>query len=148
MTGVQTCALPISYHLLADMAPYLPTAFQEQSFHFYSTVLSGVKERKDLEKRALRTTNRMLGFPLGELFVARHFPESSREKMVEMIENLRATFHDRILKLEWMSEEKKEKALAKLEAFTYKIRTTTKRKNYSSLEIMQHTLFTHLTKNK
>src|SRR3546814_8778652 len=79
------------------------------SDRFYSTVLSGVKERKDLEKRALRTTNRMLGFPLGELFVARHFPESSREKMVEMIENLRATFHDRILKLEWMNEETKEK---------------------------------------
>src|SRR3546814_880228 len=59
-TPVEDLKLHATYHLLADMAPYLPTAFQEESFHFYSTVLSGVKERKDLEKRALRTTNRLL----------------------------------------------------------------------------------------
>src|SRR5690606_27125554 len=138
---VEDLKLHAAYHLLSDMAPYLPAAFQQEHFHFYSTVLSGVKERKDLEKRALRITNRMLGFPLGELFVARHFPESSREKMVEMIENLRATYHDRILQLKWMSDETKDKALAKLEAFTYKIGYPDKWKDHSGLDIHPDSLF-------
>lgn len=143
-TPVEDLKLHTTYHLLADMAPFLPKAFQEESFHFYSTVLSGVKERKELEKRALRTTNGMLGFPLGELFVAKHFPESSRDKMVEMIENLRATFRDRIGALSWMGGETKEKALTKLEAFTYKIGYPDKWKDYSPVAIHPDSLFANV----
>ncbi|QEC51644.1 endothelin-converting enzyme [Anseongella ginsenosidimutans] len=143
-TPVEELKLHATYHLLTDMAPFLPREFQEESFHFYSTVLSGVKERKDLEKRALRTTNSMLGFPLGELFVARHFPESSREKMVEMIENLRETYRDRILDLKWMSDETKKKALTKLEAFTYKIGYPDKWKDYSNIDIHPDSLFANV----
>lgn len=138
---VEDLKLHAIYHLLSGMSGFLPKAFQEENFHFYSTVLSGVKERKDLQKRALRTTNGMLGFPLGKLFVEKHFPESSREKMIEMIENLRETFRDRILALEWMSDETKEKALTKLEAFSYKIGFPSKWKDYSSLDIRPDSLF-------
>src|SRR5690606_37867886 len=143
-TSIEDLKLHATYHLIADNAGYLPKAFQEESFHFYSTVLSGVKERKELEKRALRTTNGMLGFPLGELFVARHFPESFREKMVGMIENLRATYRERILKLSWMGDETKKKALTKLEAFTYKIGYPDEWKDYSSVEIHPDSLFVNV----
>ncbi|HYH57073.1 MAG TPA: M13 family metallopeptidase, partial [Anseongella sp.] len=143
-TPIEDLKLHATYHLLSDMAAFLPKAFQEESFRFYSTVLSGVKERKDLGKRALRTTNAMLGFPLGELFVAKHFPESSREKMIEMIENLRDTYHDRILALEWMGGDTKKKALEKLEAFTYKIGYPDKWEDYSNVTIQPDSLFSNV----
>lgn len=138
---VEQLKIHARYHLLKDMAPYLSTPFQEEAFRFYSTVLAGVKERKEIEKRALRTTNSRLGFPLGKLFVARHFPESSKEKMMEMIENLRDTYRDRIRELSWMSDATKEKALQKLEAFTYKIGYPDEWKDYSSIAIRKDALF-------
>jgi putative endopeptidase len=95
----------------------------------------GVKTQRPREERAIINANRRLGMPLGKLFVAKYFPESSKKKVSEMIENVRAVYGERIDKLSWMSPATKEKAKAKLAAFTWKIGYPDKWKDYSSIDI-------------
>ena len=95
----------------------------------------GVKQQRSREERAIMSANRRLGMPMGKLFVARYFPESSKQKVSEMILNVRTVYGERIDKLTWMSQTTKEKARKKLAAFTWKIGYPDKWKDYSTIVI-------------
>ncbi|MCX6246222.1 MAG: M13 family metallopeptidase N-terminal domain-containing protein [Bacteroidetes bacterium] len=90
------------WQLLTGFAGGLPDQFLKESFHFFNTVMYGVKEQRPREERAIMSVNRRLGMPLGKLFAAKYFPESSKQKVVAMIENVRAVYGERIEKLTWM----------------------------------------------
>ncbi len=123
------------WKLLSAYANLLPTQFNKESFHFFSTVMYGVKAQRPREERAIMSVNRRLGMPLGKLYVAKYFPESSKKKVSGMIENVRAVYSERIDKLTWMSAPTKEKAKKKLAAFTWKIGYPDTWKDYSSIDI-------------
>ncbi|PJA08090.1 MAG: hypothetical protein COX70_04680 [Flavobacteriales bacterium CG_4_10_14_0_2_um_filter_32_8] len=125
----------MKWHLINNMADNLSIAFEKQSFSFYSTTLRGVAEMKPRWKRALEKSNRNVGEQIGKLFVEKHFPESSKQKVLELIGNISATFSERVKKLDWMSDSTKTKALDKLGKFTYKIGYPDKWKDYSSVDI-------------
>ncbi|MBL7705377.1 MAG: M13 family metallopeptidase [Taibaiella sp.] len=132
------------WQLLNSFATALPDKLQQESFHFNNTVLKGVKERKGLEDRAIDATNNILGMSLGKLFAAKYFPESSKKKVAEMIENVRTVFGERIDALSWMSPETKIEARKKLAAFTYKIGYPDTWKDYSTIEIKANTLIENI----
>lgn len=130
----------MKWHLMNDMADNLSIAFEKQVFSFYSTTLRGVAEMKPRWKRALEKSNRTVGEQIGKLFVEKHFPEASKQKVLDLIGNISATFSERVQKLDWMSDSTKIKALEKLNKFTYKIGYPDKWKDYSSVEIKTNTL--------
>lgn len=132
------------WQLLNSFATVLPDRFQKESFHFNNTVLKGVRERKGLEDRAIEATNNIMGMPLGKLFAAKYFPESSKKKVAEMIENVRTVFGERIDALSWMSPATKVAARKKLAAFTYKIGYPDTWKDYSTIEIKANTLLENI----
>ena len=72
--------------------------------------------------------------------VEKHFPESSKKKVLAMIDNISAVFKERVQELEWMSDSTKQKALDKLASFTYKIGYPDEWEDYSSVEINNNTL--------
>jgi putative endopeptidase len=80
-------------------------------------------------------TDGTVGELLGQIYVAKYFKPEAKARMVELVANLRKAFAVRINKLDWMSAETKEKALAKLNAFTPKIGYPDKWKTYDGLEI-------------
>lgn len=123
------------WHLLRTAAPYLPKAILEESFAFYGTTLRGQKEQRPRPVRAVEQMNGMLGEPLGQLFVARHFPPAAKDRMMEMIGNLKLALRDRLKQLEWMGEATKEQALEKWASFTPKIGYPDKWQDYSSVEL-------------
>jgi predicted metalloendopeptidase len=123
------------WHILTAFANLLPSEFNKETFHFYSTIMQGVKAQRPREERAVMSVNYRLGMPLGKLYVAKYFPETSKKKVSEMIENVRSVYHERIEKLTWMSDATKEKAKKKLAAFTWKIGYPDKWKDYSSIDI-------------
>ncbi len=125
----------LKWRLLDTYASELSSEFVSQNFNFYGTTLSGTKEIKPRWKRALSKVNGNLGQLLGKAFVKRHFGEEAKADVGQMVENLRAVFKERIMQLEWMSEETKEKAIEKLIAFNYKIGYPDKWRDFSSLEI-------------
>ncbi len=134
-TPVETLKTYFRWRLLTNFANVLPSQFNKESFHFFSTVMFGVKTQRPREERAVMSVNYRLGMPLGKLYVAKYFPESSKKKVSEMIENVRSVYRERIDKLTWMSAPTKEKAKKKLAAFTWKIGYPDTWKDYSSIDI-------------
>lgn len=125
----------LKWHVANDMAPYLNHDFVQTSFHFYSTVLSGVEKMKPRWKRIISNTNGAVGEALGKLYVAEAFPPEAKESAREMVENIKLAFRDRIEQLDWMSSSTKAEALKKLDAFKVKIGYPDKWKEYKELEL-------------
>lgn len=125
----------LTWNTLSSYASFMTEALEQAQFNFNSGVLRGIDKMKPLDERIYNSVNRMLGEPLGKLFVERYFDQSSKQYVSNMIENLRSAYRESIEELDWMSSETKTKALKKLEAFTYKVGYPDEWKDYSSLEI-------------
>ncbi|MCM1520183.1 MAG: M13 family metallopeptidase [Lachnoclostridium sp.] len=119
---------------VAQAAPTLSDDFTNSSFEF-SKVMSGVQELRPRWKRALGATEGALGEAVGQLYVEKYFPESSKQYMIGLVENLRGALREHITNLDWMTDTTKAQALNKLDAFTVKIGYPDKWKDYSSMEI-------------
>lgn len=122
------------WKMVAGAAPYLSDDFTDASFEF-SKVMSGVQEQRPRWKRALAATEGALGEAVGQLYVEKYFPESSKQQMLVLVENLREALGTHIDNLTWMSDSTKANARKKLAAFTVKIGYPDKWKDYSSMEI-------------
>ncbi len=114
---------------------YLSDDFYAASFDLYGRVMSGTQEPKPRWKRAMAVPNGSLGEAVGEIYVAKYFPEKDKARMVEMVKNLQKALSQHIANLDWMSDETKAKAQEKLSTFTVKIGYPDKWKDYSTLEI-------------
>jgi len=143
-TPLETLKMYARWQLLHRFASYLPKKFDQANFYFYGTVMSGQKEQKQRVERGIRSTDGTLGMPLGKLFVKQYFPESSKQKVSEMIENVRAVYGERIDKLTWMSDSTKKMAHKKLASFTYKIGYPDKWKDYSTINVQPGTLIDNI----
>ena len=118
-----------------DQYSALSDDFYTASWEFFSHQMGGAKEQQPRWKRAMSVPNSLLGEAVGEMYVERYFPESSKQKMVTLVENLRTALGEHIDALEWMSDSTKVRAREKLAAFTVKIGYPDKWKDYSTLEI-------------
>jgi len=120
---------------VSGSAGSLSDDFYTASWEFFSHQMAGAQEQQPRWKRAMSVPNGILGEAVGEMYVSRYFPESSKQKMVTLVENLRTALGQHIATLEWMSDETKVKAQEKLAAFTVKIGYPDKWKDYSTLDI-------------
>ena len=125
----------LAFNLLNAGAPYLSDDFVSAEFDFYGKIMSGKQEQKPRWKRSLSTVNDALGEAVGQMYVTKYFPASSKEKMLELVGNLQKALSERIAGLEWMSDETKVKAQEKLSAFVVKIGYPDKWRDYTALEI-------------
>jgi putative endopeptidase len=121
--------------LLHDSAPFLNAAIERENFNFYGQVLSGQPEQEPRWKRAAHVIDSCIGEALGQLYVEKYFPPAAKARMNELVENLKAVFHDRLEKVSWMSAATREKALAKFARFTQKIGYPDNFRDYSSILI-------------
>jgi putative endopeptidase len=124
---------------LHGYAGYLSEDFVTAAF-LYRQALSGQKEIRPRWKRGVQLVNGALGEIVGQIYVARHFPASSKTRMVELVETLRKAYGERIQGLSWMGKETKAKALDKLAKFTPKIGYPDKWKDYSKLVVKKNDL--------
>jgi len=127
--------LYLKWRVLDESASYLTTELDEQNFAFYETVLSGTKEQKPRWRRMSSATGSVLGEAVGQLYVEKYFPAEAKERMDKLVSNLKIVLRSRIEKLDWMSEDTRKEALAKLDAFGVKIGYPEKWEDYSKLEV-------------
>ncbi len=125
----------LRWHLLHASAPFLTRAIEQENFNFYGKVLSGQPEQEPRWKRSAHVIDGSIGEALGQLYVEKYFPPAAKERMNELVENLKAVFHDRLEKVPWMSEATRQKALTKFARFTQKIGYPDKFRDYSSIVI-------------
>lgn len=123
------------WFLVNGTAAYLSTPFVDQSFEFYGKTLAGTPQLQARWKRVQAAADVAMGEAVGQLYVERVFTPAAKRKALELVGNLRAALRDRIVALDWMTEATKQKALAKLDAFTVKIGYPDRWRDYSALDI-------------
>jgi putative endopeptidase len=116
-------------------ADHLTAEIVEADFAFYGRTLSGTPALRERWKRGVGLVEGALGEVVGRLYVERHFPASSKERMVTLVANLVEAYRQSISTLDWMSPATRERALEKLGRFTPKIGYPDVWKDYSTLEI-------------
>ncbi|GHG44051.1 putative zinc metalloprotease [Flavimobilis marinus] len=125
----------MAYHAVSARAPYLHSELVEANFDFYGRTLTGAQEIRDRWKRGVALVEGALGEAVGQEYVGRHFPAGHKAKMEELVANLIEAYRESITGLDWMGEDTKVKALAKLDAFVPKIGYPVKWRDYSALEV-------------
>ncbi|HVA97446.1 MAG TPA: M13 family metallopeptidase [Bacteroidia bacterium] len=125
----------LRFDLLNSEAAYLSDSIEAVHFNFYGSVLYGVKVMQSRWKRVLASTDRALGDALGKLYVEKYFTANAKKRVNEMIDNLIATYKERINSRDWMTDSTKKKAIAKLNVLMRKVGYPDKWKDYSSLDI-------------
>ena len=113
----------LTYHTINGNAGLLSEDIFMASFRFYGKTLNGQQEPRPRWKRAISQMSgtQSLGFAIGKVYVDKHFPESSKAQMTELVENLRTALGERIQDLDWMGADTKVNAMAKLKSFRPKI---------------------------
>jgi putative endopeptidase len=125
----------LAFHFISDQAQFLPRAFDDADFNFYSRTLRDVQTKRDRWKRGIALLNGALGEGVGQLYVQRHYPPESSAVMGELITNFRAALQEMIETSDWMDEPTKREALAKLATFDPRTGHPEKYIDYSKLEV-------------
>jgi putative endopeptidase len=125
----------LTANLLHSYAEVLPAAYDRARFEYTGRALQGLEAQRSRDLRATNAAEGALGDILGKLYVERHFDAQARQRMQELVDNLTAAFRVGIDGLEWMGEETKRDAHAKLDAFNTKIGHPDSWRDYSGLEV-------------
>jgi len=125
----------LRFHTLDRYAPWLPKAYADLAFDFHQRTLLGVPEQRERWKLAVANTSAELGEAVGQLYVERYFPASSKARIEAMVANIVAAFRSRIDALEWMTPATKANAKAKLASLRVGIGYPDAWQDYSTLEV-------------
>ena len=128
------------WKVISSLSPYLSSAFVGENFRFYGTVLMGTPELRERWKRGVALVEGSIGEAVGKIYVDRYFSPVAKERMDQLVANLIEAYRRSITDLDWMTEETKESALAKLAKFRSHIGYPIKWRDYSSLLIARDDL--------
>jgi len=120
--------------IISSAAPFLSSNLVEANFDFYGRTLSGTHELRPRWKRGVSFVESAMGQAVGKLYVRSQFPPEAKERMLELVDNLKRAYRHSITSLDWMSAQTKSEALAKLDAFSAKIGYPDEFRDYTTLE--------------
>ncbi len=123
----------LRYHLVSARAPFLSDDVVQANFDFYGRVLTGAQEVRERWKRGVGLVQGALGEAVGQVYVQRHFPAGHKARMLELVGHLVEAYRESIGTLDWMGDQTRAKALAKLDAFVPKIGYPDRWKSYAGL---------------
>jgi len=124
----------LRYHLLSAASPWLSSDFANENFA-YRALYSGAKEMLPRWKRCLRVTDGQLGEALGQAYVERTFSPKAKADAKQVIDDIRASFQNRLTNLTWMSDSTRRYALGKLARMNEKVGYPDKWRDYSTLDV-------------
>jgi endothelin-converting enzyme/putative endopeptidase len=127
----------VRWHVLHGQTSYMPKAFDEETFAFYGTLLTGAKEQRPRWKRCVDATNADLGEALGKVYVDRTFGPEGKARTLKMVQAIESALDSDIKEITWMSDETKQAAAVKLRAVANKIGYPDRWRDYSSLQIVR-----------
>ena len=128
------------WKVISSLAPYLSSAFVDENFRFYGTVLMGTPELRERWKRGVALVEVSVGEAVGKIYVERYFSPVAKQRLDQLVANLIEAYRRSITDLDWMTAETKDSALAKLAKFRPHIGYPTKWRDYSSLVISRDDL--------
>lgn len=130
----------LTAHFLIGQSDVLPTEIDDAVFAFYGTALRGQPEQRERWKRAVASTQGILGEAIGKVFVERYFPAENKAAMDDLVANLRLAMKANLDELGWMGAETKVKAEEKLNSFNPKIGYPAEFETYDTLVVGHNAL--------
>lgn len=124
-----------SFAVIDGFAPALGERFDQLHFDFHKRTLTGVAEQSPRWKRGIEVLNGAVGELVGKIYVREYFSPAAKERMQQLVENLKKAFAQRIDQLDWMSQGTKLQAHDKLSKFRTKIGYPDAWRDYSQLQI-------------
>ncbi|WP_449282675.1 M13 family metallopeptidase [Leucobacter sp.] len=121
--------------IVRSSAALLSQEISRANFDFYGTALTGAPEQRDRWRRGVSFVEGAMGEAVGRLYVERHFDETAKSAMDELVGHLIEAYRESIQQLAWMSPETRARALEKLDRFTPKIGYPVKWRDYSALAV-------------
>lgn len=134
-TPVDTWKDYLTFNLISGSADVLPREIDDANFDFYGKTLNGQPEQRERWKRAVDQVNNAMGEAVGQLYVARHFPPEAKAQMLDLVENLRRAYAQRIDQSPWMTAATKVVAQEKLAAFVPRIGYPDIWRDYSGMDV-------------
>ncbi len=147
-TPIETLRAWHAVHIADNAAPFLSKPFADAHFQMHDNVLAGQKEQQVRWKRGVNAvgggdflaggrlgTFGTLGFGVGQLFTAKYFGPEAKQKIEALVVNVKAAYHKRLEKLDWMGPQTKAEALKKLDTYTIKVGYPDHTRDYSTLVI-------------
>ena len=131
----------LRWRVLTISAQLLSTEIAAEDFRFNRTVLNGVNEQQPRSQRCATVVDRDMGDALGEAYMKKHFPAQPKQRMSDLVENLRAAMRIDLQKADFMQPETRQYAIKKLDALTVKIGSTDHWRDYSNLAMSPGTYF-------
>jgi putative endopeptidase len=125
----------LTFRFISDHAQFLPKAFDDARFGFYSHTLQDVPAQAERWKRGIRLLDANLGEAVGQLYARRHWTRETERQMNELIDDLRASYGELIRGATWMDEPTRREALAKLASFDPRIGHPVKYIDYSAMKV-------------
>lgn len=124
----------LRWRLIDAFAPYLSKPFVDEDFRMQSA-LSGTQKLLPRWQRVVTAENDALGFAIGQLYVQKEFPPSSKAEVLEILHNIRAALKSDMATLSWMAPATRQAAIAKLDLMGERIGYPDKWRDYSTLRI-------------
>lgn len=124
-------------HVIIGRASMLSREFDTTNFAFYGSTLSGAKEQRARWKRGVSLVNGICGEDVGREYVKLHFPQSSKDRVEKLVQNLIEAYHISILNSDWLGEDTKKRALDKLDHFQAKIGYPNHWRDYTALDVRE-----------
>jgi putative endopeptidase len=125
----------LRWHVLNAAAQYLPKAFADADFEFFSKTLNGQPQQEPRWRRCVTETDRRIGEALGKAFVEETFTPQAKNDTIKMVEDIKNAMRQDIDSLPWMSGETKKAAMAKLEKVEDRIGYPETWRDYGGLRI-------------
>jgi putative endopeptidase len=138
MTSVELWKAYLKFHLVNAMAPFLNKDLASAHFNFYNKAIRGQPLQQERWKFVLNVIDGSIGELLGQMYVNKTFKPEAKKRMTDLVDNIQKTYRERILRLDWMTRETKQKAVEKLDAITKKIGYPERFKDYSAIDIDAH----------
>ena len=114
---------------------YISRGFADARFEFFGRVLTGQQLPRDRWKRGVSLVSGFLGDAVGRLYVEKHFPESSRDRVRRMVRHILAAFRDAVDEAEWMTPDARAEARRKLENVRARVGYPDRWRQYTGLRI-------------
>lgn len=124
----------LRWHLLDAYSAYLSKPFVDENFKM-TRVLTGAEKLLPRWKRVVNTENGALGFAIGKMYVDKHFSVSSKEQVLDILNNIRTVLKNDISTLSWMTPETRKEALQKLNMMEERVGYPSKWWDYSRLKV-------------
>lgn len=106
--------------LYSSYCNYLTSAHYKALLDF-NAAMTGSAEQKDADTVAKELTQSLFSWEFGKLYTDKYFSAESKQEVEGIVRQLLATFRSRIEKIDWLSDETKQKAVKKLDTMKLKI---------------------------